>query len=87
MEEWIDPKLSEQETESKLVSEKRALSRFINVVTAEITAFTGNGKTARRADVLAAYEVKIRNKNEFIQNLVESALSRRLWKVEDTKRG
>ena len=59
MEVWVDPELGVEETETKLVWQKRAQSRFINLVTDELAAFVGNGRTARRADTLAAYEVKI----------------------------
>ena len=82
---WVDPELDGQKTEDKLVWQKRAQSRFINFVGDELAAFAGNGRTTRRANTLATYEVKIRDKNELIQNYVESALSRKAWKEEETK--
>ena len=53
MEIWVDPKLSVEETESKLMVEKRAHSRFINAVADELAAFVGClecGKTFQRLD-------------------------------------
>ena len=76
---WVDPELDGEKTENKLVWQKRAQTRFINFVADELAAFVRNGRTARRANTLAAYEVKIRDKNELIQNYVESALSRKGW--------
>merc|ERR1711905_33560 len=85
VEVWVDPELDGEKTENKLVWQKRAQTRFINFVADELAAFVGNGRTARRANTLTAYEFMIREKNELIQNYVESALSRKAWKEEETK--
>ena len=85
MEDWVDPELDGAQTENKLVFQRRAQSRFVNFVKDELIAFVGNGKTARRANTLIAYGEKIREKNELIQNYVESALTRKAWKEEETK--